>query len=292
LWLDAFYAKLDYGNIELWQRGAVYVGDFFGATPLLGIAALLALAPVRRWPTWLVLSAVLVVAQILIVIYEGGDHFAMYRFMAPVLPFLSAMALYACITVSGRVQRRDLATALLVAMCLVVIGIPGLRVGRQLRRDKEPLRSQFEWHQFEVTLAHEWSLVGRWMERHLPSGSSVVVLPIGAIGFYSGLTVLDPVGIVDPVIAHQDRELGRGYSGHEKYDIDYLLSRDPDYILLLDVATAEPVALEALSREMWGEANQALLRHPRLARDYRYENVPMGPLYLNLHVRRDLPTLE
>jgi len=288
---NTFYAKLDYGNIELWRRGAVYVGHFVRATPLLMIAALLALAPIRRWPKWLALFAVLVIGQMLIVVYEGGDHFAMYRFMVPVLPFLSAMALYTCVAVSRRVQRRDLSTALLVAMCLVVIGIPCLRAGRQLRRDKEPLRSQFEWHQFEVELAHEWSLVGRWMGRHLPPGSSVVVLPIGAIGFYSGLTVLDPVGIVDPVIAHQDRELGGGYSGHEKYDVDYLLSRAPEYILLLDVATAEPVPLDALGHEMWGEANQALLRHPQLARDYRYESVAMGPLYLNLHVRRDLPSL-
>ena len=288
---NTFYAKLDYGNIELWQRGANYVGDFFAATPLLGIAAFVALLPFRRWPNWLTLFVVLVVGQTLIVVYEGGDHFAMFRFMVPVLPFLTAMALHTCVVISGRIQRRDLSTALLVVMCLVVIGIPGLRVGRQLRHDKEPLRSQFEWHRFEVRLAHEWSLVGRWMGRHLPPGSSVVVLPIGAIGFYSGLTVLDPVGIVDPVIARQDRELGRGYAGHEKYDIDYLLSRDPDYILLLDVATSEPVPLAALAHEMWGEANHALLRHPALARDYRYENVPMGPLYLNIHVRRDLPPL-
>ena len=289
---NTFYAKLDYGNIQLWRRGAVYVGDFVRATPLLLMAALLALAPIRRWPKWVPIFGVLVVGQMLIVIYEGGDHFAMYRFMVPVLPFLAAMALYTCVTLSGRIQRRDLATALLAAMCVVVIGLPGLRVGRQLRRDKEPVRSQFEWHRFEVRLAHEWSLVGRWMGRHLPPGSSVVVLPIGAIGFYSGLTVLDPVGIVDPVIAHQDRVLGRGYTGHEKYDIDYLLSRDPDYILLLDVATSQPVPLEALSHEMWGEANHALLSHPRLARDYRYENVPVGPLYLNIHVRRDLPPLQ
>ncbi|TNF77640.1 MAG: hypothetical protein EP299_04450 [Acidobacteria bacterium] len=288
---NTFYAKLDYGNIELWQRGANYVGDFFAAIPLLGIAAFAALLPFRRWPNWLTLFAVLVVGQTLIVVYEGGDHFAMFRFMVPVLPFLTAMALHTCVVISGRIQRRDLSTALLVVMCLVVIGIPGLRVGRQLRHDKEPLRSHFEWHRFEVRLAHEWSLVGRWMGRHLPPGSSVVVLPIGAIGFYSGLTVLDPVGIVDPVIARQDRELGRGYTGHEKYDIDYLLSRDPDYILLLDVATSEPVPLAALAHEMWGEANQALLRHPGLAPAYRYENVPMGPLYLNIHVRLDLPPL-
>lgn len=289
---NTFYAKLDYGNIELWRRGAVYVGDFFIAVPLLAIVALLALGPIRRWPRWLTLFAVLVVGQVLIVLYEGGDHFAMFRFMVPVLPFLIAMALYTCVRGSERLRRRGLSTALLIVMCLVVIGVPGLRVGRQLRRDKEPPRSQFEWHQFEVRLAHEWSLVGRWMGRHLPSGSSVAALPIGAIGFYSDMKVLDPVGIVDPVIAHQDRELGRGYTGHEKFDIDYLLSRAPDYILLLDVATSQPVPLEALAHEMWGDANQALLRHPQLARDYRYENVLMGPLYLNIHVRRDLPPLE
>jgi hypothetical protein len=255
------------------------------------IAALLALLPCRRWPKWVMVFAVLVVAQMLIVIYEGGDHFAMYRFMVPVLPFLTALALSTCIRISGRIGRRDLSTVALAVLCIAVIGIPGLRAGRQLRRDKEPIRSQFEWHRFEVRLAHEWSLVGNWMSRHLPPGSSVVALPVGAIGFYSGLTVIDPVGIIDPVIAHQERELGRGYTGHEKFDSDYLLTKKPDYILLLDVATSDPVPLEALGREMWGEANQALLRHPQLAKDYRYENIPMGPLYLNLHVRRDLPAL-
>lgn len=291
LFPNTFYAKLDYGNLELWRRGLVYLGDFARAAPLLLIAALGALLLMGRRPGWVRVFAVLVVAQMLIIVYEGGDHFAMFRFMVPVLPFLIALALQTCVVLSERVRRPGLSTLALVLLCVALVGIPGLRVGRQPRRDKVPPRSHFEWHRFEVRLAHEWTLVGRWMERHLAAGSSLVVLPIGAIGYYSGLIVLDPVGIIDPVIARQDRELGRGYSGHEKYDIDYLLSREPDYILLLDVATSQPVPLAALGREIWGEANQALLRDPRLGRDYRYENVPMGPLYLNLHVRRDLPPL-
>ena len=91
---NTFYAKLDYGSAELLRRGAVYVGSFLGATWIVLALNGVALCLIRKSPAWVRVFLVVSVAQLAIVVYEGGDHFAMYRFMVPVLPLLCAVAMY------------------------------------------------------------------------------------------------------------------------------------------------------------------------------------------------------
>jgi hypothetical protein len=55
--------------------------------------------------------------------------------------------------------------------------------------------------------------------------------PVGALGFYSGLTLIDMLGVNDTHIAHlQPTSMGHSTAGHEKRDFDYVLSRQPDFI--------------------------------------------------------------
>jgi len=292
LFPNTFYAKLDYGSARLLQHGVIYVYDFLCASALLFLPALAALLRIDRAPVWVKAFALIIAGQLLIVIYEGGDHFAMYRFMVPVLPFLLAVALYPCTLISRRIKHPRGSTAVLALVSIAVLAASNLWIGRQIKRDKEPQWTQFQWHRYEVDLAGQWSRLGRWFRRNVPSGSSLVNTSIGALGYYSGLTIVDPLGIVDPVIAHQRRALGRGYRGHEKHDCAYVLSQRPDYILLVDVATPSPIPEPALAGAVWGEFNLRLAGDPQLAQQYRYESVAVGRYFLNIHVRRDLPRLQ
>jgi hypothetical protein len=119
----------------------------------------------------------------------------------------------------------------------------------------------------------------------------LATIAVGAVGFASGLTIVDPYGVVDPKIARLDIGLGSGYAGHEKYDVAYVVSRRPSYVMVQNWLDPNEVAESALPRFVWGEFSQALLRDPDFHASYRYEIVrPLPGQLLGLHVRRDLAT--
>ena len=87
-----------------------------------------------------------------------------------------------------------------------------------------------------------WTLVGKWFREHAREGESLAAAPIGAVSYYSGLTVIDMLGLTNEHIAHRTMpNMGEGWAGHEKYDGQYVLSRKPTYLLLGNIyVTTEP----------------------------------------------------
>lgn len=73
--------------------------------------------------------------------------------------------------------------------------------------------------------------------------SSIALVAVGTIGYYSNFTIYDMVGKVDERIAHtrfDDFFIKTWRPGHDKGDGIYILSRKPDYILLNSILTREP----------------------------------------------------
>jgi len=68
--------------------------------------------------------------------------------------------------------------------------------------------------------------IGKWLAKNAPPNSSVAVTDAGAIPYYSGLYIIDLVGIVDPVIS---RKSGKFYY---KTDADYVMRKKPTFIEL------------------------------------------------------------
>ena len=107
-------------------------------------------------------------------------------------------------------------------------------------------------------------------------------------GFVSELTIVDPHGLVDPVIVHRSVPLGTGYAGHEKFDTEYVLSRRPTYVWLANRVTDTPLPLSRLRDEVWGSFNREMVRRAGFAEIYEYRSVPMSQdHYINLHVRKE-----
>jgi len=73
-----------------------------------------------------------------------------------------------------------------------------------------------------------WVALGRHLAQDRYAGRLLAVDAAGKIPFYSGLPVVDMLGLNDAHIAH----LPAGYfeAGHNKYDPDYVLARQPDLI--------------------------------------------------------------
>jgi hypothetical protein len=61
-------------------------------------------------------------------------------------------------------------------------------------------------------------------------GKSVATGAIGKIGFFSGSTIIDMLGLIDPVIAHGPVVTRDFQPAHLKYDPEYVLWRNPDLI--------------------------------------------------------------
>lgn len=276
-WLpNTFYAKLDYGGVALAQRGAAYAMGFLWAVPSLTLATLWGILRWKRAPGWAAPVLAVVIAQLAVIVWEGGDHFPLYRFAVPILPLL---ALLSVAVVSGN-RWRSLAGLVVLAAALPTVGIARPWSGGE---------GELARFSREVRLARHWSDLGQYLARHAQPDASLATIAIGALGFHSNLRLVDPHGIVDPVIAQLDQPLGQGYAGHEKFDVDDLLSRRPHYLLIFNLAAPGRLPEAVLPQLVWGQFNRTLIGRPELAEDYRLEDLVVGDHWWSLHVRRDVP---
>src|SRR5439155_5164561 len=73
-----------------------------------------------------------------------------------------------------------------------------------------------------------WVMLGRHLAQGRYSGRLLAVDAAGKIPFYSGLPVVDMLGLNDEHIAPLPARFFE--AGHNKYDPDYVLSRRPDLL--------------------------------------------------------------
>jgi hypothetical protein len=289
---NTFYAKLDYGGLALAARGGLYVLDFAVAiVPLWPLVVIIVLGA-RRHAAWVRALLLAVVLQLGAAVYMGGDHFALFRFAVPALPLLSLALLHPMgVAVAAGGFRRGWG-ALLAGVTAACLLLSSLTVGLHPKRGEAGGVGQFARYVAECRLARQWELMGRWLGGAAPAGASVATIAIGAIGYYSDLRIVDPLGLVNAEVAHLDQGLGRGAAGHEKYDVALVLDQRPEYILLVNVLTRRPVPEARLAGMDWGAFNNALLESADFQASYRYRSYGVGGgRNINIHERRDAPAL-
>jgi hypothetical protein len=168
------------------------------------------------------------------VLYIGGDFYPGHRFLVVLVPILAILFAHGIDGALELVRRKDprpggialhkpLALLTVGLACFVVMVAPAAiatddkSYGRQVRR-----------------LSKSGS-VGKaffeWLAERATDEDAVISPAIGVAGFYGRIRVIDPFGVIDPVIAHQDwKDLGRKKAGHEKKgSAEYLLSKGPTY---------------------------------------------------------------
>ena len=285
---NTFYAKHDFGGPVIWQRGVLYVWDFLRAAPLVSILALLGVGLGFTRSPWIRAFTLVVLTQMAVVIYEGGDHFAMFRFMVASLPFLYLLALSVPVGWASSARLSRAAETLVMLVVLFAVGISSVRLGRQEKRYELPDVRHFARFKAESEMARDWAEMGGWLNENSSDDASLATIAVGAIGFYSERRILDPLGLTDPEIAHRKAELGSGYIGHEKFDVDSVFESRPDYLLLANLATESPIPEGSLRNWAWGAFNQGMLADPRLDQLYLYDPVEIAPgRWMNLHRLRD-----
>ena len=215
-WLlpNTFYVKVGSTTHQV-VRGVEYVWEFLEVGWGFVAGAILAGAMARRLPRHAGLEALVgfLLLHLGYVVYVGGDVFWGHRFFAVTLGPLAILAGLA--TVHG--LRRPALQAGAVAGMLA-INLVNLALNRSLS------------HRGVVS---EWGLeIGEWLGEHAPADALLATNIAGSIPWASGLATIDTLGLNDEVIAHTEMpRMGRGRAGHEKGNGEYVLSREPDYVI-------------------------------------------------------------
>jgi len=173
----------------------------------------------------------LVGIQLVFVAASGGNVFLRYRFLSVIYPLLCLGAGRGLAAVQA-LERRRLHTYALALLALLGVAAQveyersgrlywpakyeGLKVYKNLPEFVRDRVSRLD--DVPPTLN---ARLGFLLRDHFPRGTLIATGQIGQIGFYSGLPILDMVGLADWTIAHEGGSL------------DYFLARRPAVFLLL-----------------------------------------------------------
>jgi len=201
------------------------------------------------------------------VVYVGGDHFPMFRFLLPVIPalilLLGLLWFQAFGGLSGPVfqaSRIALPVALLVAAALCQ-SMEGERARREPR------------------LAEKWADRGRWLAGHTPPDAVLATTSVGAIGFFSGRTVVDMLGLTDTTVGKQGRIYPDAAHGHARFHTDYIFDRAPDLVVYYRTGSPERLGRMLTPPELinktYAYALYDFASDPRCAERYEHVVFPL-----------------
>ncbi len=223
--------------------GWAYLQEAAVDFPLLALAPLAALLARIRGLVGPFLAAAGVWA--LATLLTGGDHFAYSRMLAPLLPACTAITVAGAALGLQRLARRAPPLVAAAGLLVVFAGFGAQTAARHAIP---------ELHAFpNVT---RWLQVGAWLRDHRP-GASIATVPIGAIGWVSGATLIDLVGLTEPAIARHGRalppeRLTRSWIGHERERTEWVLEQAPD-LLVFTRSSSVPFSLATARAGFWAE---------------------------------------
>ncbi|MBN1826182.1 MAG: hypothetical protein JW958_07945 [Candidatus Eisenbacteria bacterium] len=274
---NTFYAKTG-GGVDAAGRGLRYLWRYFcpaGGWALLAPLPLLLIGTRRSWERTF---AAVLLFQLLYVIAVGGDSLPFFRFLVPALPFLAALAVAGLDRLFSFREGNVGAVRLIALAVLLALPLHASFRGEAVRFLGED-RDRVELH---------WKVIGRWLAANADPEATIAVTTAGAIPYSSGLKTIDMLGITDRHIARRRMpEMGKGYAGHEKHDMGYVLDRRPDYILHYTFLLPEPVFTTGQFRTPWNRGLEELLTDERFDREYRGRSAPIGRMYFVYFQRKE-----
>lgn len=223
---NTYYAKVEWGLNQL-LRGCRYLAKFgvpalAALLPLFDPGVLLKLKRKFRRPSLLFIVPIIYAGYIVAV---GGDFMPAARFFTPVLPLICILSAAAI----GQIFRgKTAAWYLAVVVAYNILVLDFYYINGQIK------------HSDVANLGKE---AGLWLKDHARPDAVIATNTAGSIAYYSGLTVIDMLGLTDPIIAHRPvAGMGKGYAGHERTDGEYILSRRPDYVQFWSsLGSADPI---------------------------------------------------
>lgn len=156
----------------------------------------------------------------LYLVWTGGDHMQSYRFMVPIIPVMSILV---TMSLHGSLKKKDKITFFLMPALLVLMSL-------QIFLSKLNPSSQ-------DSAAHGGTVVGKYIAEQWPANSLIALSTAGSTPYFAKSNrYIDLLGLNDATISR--RKINKiqlrhqHLPGHLKGDGAYVLSRQPDYIIL------------------------------------------------------------
>ncbi len=240
---NTYYAKA--GLSQEYLTAGINYFVFFAKTYMLH--GLLLIVPMgvllwrRRSPeiTYLILLCTGYTFYIIIV---GGDVLHAFRFFVPILPLLYLLVQEAVCELTALITNPSALTRSLPFTTAIILGYLTYANPFDYVREKWML---------ELGLVSKMTATGQWLNTQSASSTVVAASTIGALSYYSGVTLIDMLGLTDETIAHHPQIVEGIQSGwkERKYNNAYLLSRRPDYIFFSTGSKPSAFAERALFTE-------------------------------------------
>jgi len=171
-------------------------------------------------------------AYLLYIIYKGFDWMGMFRFFVHILPLLALLSglgfamLYSCFAKPGKRSAGYARKITTLFLSIIIVGslLGGMKFFTT-RIDhfvsgfaKWPPPLMLEYHRD----------MGFWLRDNARPGELVALGDAGAIPYFSSVTILDMMGLMDEHISRLKAE-----QYFQKFDVEYLLSHEPDWLMLM-----------------------------------------------------------
>jgi hypothetical protein len=280
---NTYYAKRE-GDVTALGRGITYTVEALMGMNLLPIVILsvllLLLRKTERLRALLLVS--LASAFTAFAVWEGGDWMSGHRLFIPALP-LVALLVDAAWRVATSLSPEDLRLRawpswvlrpswqagwndavlhfgrrhLLVLRGVWILALSWVVVVGQLRTFHDWVGKRGSgFHGIRLDSGGPFDSA-RWMRAHLPKGALLATGEAGIVPYYTKARLIDLNGLVDAHIARLPG--GR----HHKFDLGYVLRRNPDYVYLLVDQAADGTLV---SRTYYG---REMLARPEFHARYR-----------------------
>jgi hypothetical protein len=274
---NTFYAKIGSDTAQL-ARGLRYVRGFFESGGYWLLVPLIGLPWLGRDRKGLLLAG-MTAALLAYPVLVGGDAAPMFRFMVPALPLLFLLLALAAAAAAERFKPGRTARLVvgLLALALVARAAWPAFQGEHARLVE-----------IDRTEVAGWKEIGQYLGSIASPDESVAVITAGAIPYFSRLRAIDMLGLTDRTIARSEvHGVGRGFAGHEKHDVEYVLDRRPTYVVVGTYGLSpRPLRADELLRPFYA-AERALLASPRFWEEYKLVRAQAAGGYFALFVRAE-----
>jgi hypothetical protein len=167
------------------------------------------------------------IIYIMYLVAVGGDWMIANRFFVPILPILYVLSIVGFVTAVKKIAdyyKNDSKAFRFAKYVSVILSVMLFSFTLSFLEYKQLIitddNANYELH---------WSMFGKWLKMNLPPETVIAVGPAGKIPYYSELYTIDMWGLNNDYIGRTDSK--RLQAGHKKFDFEYVLSLNPEFII-------------------------------------------------------------
>jgi arabinofuranosyltransferase len=232
---NTFYAKTG-SSAEYFKAGLDYFWEFAKYYGLFGIFIAITLVNLKskeRYYDYLYLILLFFVFSLYVIIV-GGDVLRPGRFFVPMLPVFYILVQEAFYNLYILREKKLKLSQSSAAVIIFIISIAFAYYSYSSQREQIQRYSELE-----NGLVEKMKISGGWLKsKSTEAGRTLTVAAttIGAISYFSEVTLIDMLGLTDEIIAHHPEPIEEISAKSEigwkerNYNVNYVLSRKPDYI--------------------------------------------------------------